>query len=48
MLRHMKHECGTPKRYSCSICQKKFTRRNYALYHESLVHGVFHETENKN
>ena len=40
LSRHLKYECGVPKRFSCSMCNKRFAQRDSYRSHMGLKHGV--------
>lgn len=40
LTRHLRESCGITPKFRCSICSRRFRRRNYLLRHESAVHGI--------
>lgn len=38
--RHLKYECGVERRFYCSICEKKFTRKTVLDSHLVAVHKI--------
>lgn len=38
--RHLTLECGVPKKFKCSICERYFTRNDSRLTHMLLQHGL--------
>lgn len=40
-LRHIRYECGQPRRYKCQICGQGTTRRNTLFRHMRDIHGMF-------
>lgn len=39
--RHMKFECGVPKKFNCSSCAKKFARKSTLKIHMVTQHKIF-------
>lgn len=39
--RHIKLECGVPKKFSCPECSKGFARNNHLKRHLMFVHNVY-------
>lgn len=44
----MKWECGVPPQFSCTICEKKFSRKHYLEVHKMKAHHIFDEKHLKN
>lgn len=40
LRRHMVYECGTPSKFGCPICMKRFTRKSNMKTHVTVVHNV--------
>lgn len=38
LKRHLKLECGVPKKFSCPMCSKAFARNNELKKHMFFVH----------
>ncbi|XP_025421375.1 zinc finger and BTB domain-containing protein 45-like [Sipha flava] len=38
LRRHMVYECGTPSKFECPICTKRFTRKSNMKTHVYSVH----------
>lgn len=47
MLRHMNHECGVAKKYTCMICRKKFRRKWNLAQHLKRIHKKNSEDQNE-
>jgi hypothetical protein len=46
LLRHMRYDCGTEPRFSCSMCGLRARRRYTLTSHLMAVHGIHrHEAE---
>lgn len=37
---HMKHFCGVPKQFECTVCGKMFTRKDNMKTHLGIVHKI--------
>lgn len=35
--RHLKYECGVEKKFSCSVCSRRFSRRDILRVHEKKL-----------
>lgn len=40
LSRHLRHECGGQKKFACSICLKRFTRKSDLKIHYYCVHKL--------
>lgn len=40
LRRHLKDECGVPKRFQCAHCGKRFARKEYLNSHRLFVHKL--------
>lgn len=41
LRRHiLERHAQNPRRYSCDVCQKTFTRRHYVVTHKKMVHSI--------
>lgn len=40
LQRHMRLECGVPKKFFCTLCLKSYTRKDSLKYHILEKHGV--------
>lgn len=48
LTRHLKLACGVPKKFSCLLCNKKFSRKDNARKHVVNIHNKCHVTQNNN
>lgn len=39
LKRHLKYECGVPRRFQCMFCQKSFVHKAHVKGHMGFVHG---------
>jgi len=38
LQRHLKHECGVPKKFICLICYRRFARKTHLNSHTLIKH----------
>lgn len=41
LKKHLQFECGVEPKFSCSFCQKRFSRKSSLKSHVILVHKTF-------